>query len=66
MSATEIIEQIKALPKSERSRVLEFVKSLGDNAGEQKQIHFASPEQAKEAGDRVVRQYPDVFQKLAQ
>ena len=65
MSAAEVIEQIKALPPAEKARVLDFVRTLPQfdtSTG----IKFASDEQAKESGDRVVKQYEEVFRKLAQ
>ena len=65
MSAAEVIEQIKALPPDEKAELLDFVRTLPQfdkSAG----IKFASAEQAKDAGDRVVKQYEEVFRKLAQ
>lgn len=63
MSAAEVIDQIKALPPAEKAAVVEFVRALDQNP---RQIKFASDEQAKEAGDRAVKQYEKVFRKLAQ
>jgi hypothetical protein len=65
MSAAEIIEQIKALPHEEQRRVFDFVKAAQANpaaAG----MRFASDEQAAEAGDAVVAEYPEVFRRLAE
>jgi len=65
MSAAEIIEQIKALPREEQRRVFDFVKDAQTNpaaAG----MRFASDEQASEAGDAVVAEYPEVFRRLAE
>ena len=64
MSAAEVIEQIKALPPAEKAQVLDFVRTL--QVDKSTGIKFASDEQAKEAGDRVVKQYEEVFRKLAQ
>jgi hypothetical protein len=63
MSAAEVIEQIKALPPAEKAAVVEFVRRLDTTP---KEIKFASNEQAREAGDRAVKQYEEVFRKLAQ
>jgi hypothetical protein len=65
MSAAEVIEQIKALPPAEKAQVLDFVRTL-PRVDKPVGIEFASDEQAKEAGDRVVKQYEEVFRKLSQ
>ena len=67
MSALEIIEQIKALSQEEQAAVVKFIHQLeagGDSPA--KGIQFATPEQAKAAGSKVVQQYVEVFRKLAQ
>jgi hypothetical protein len=63
VSAQEIIEQIKALPPGDKAKVLDFARkvSVGD-----KEIRYATPEEAKAAGDTVVKQFDSVFRKLAQ
>jgi ABC-type cobalamin/Fe3+-siderophores transport system ATPase subunit len=66
MSALEIIEQIKALPKEEQAAVVQFIHHLEAAASSAKGIHFATPEEAEAAGDKVMRQYAEVFRKLAQ
>ena len=63
MSAQEIIEQIKALPPKDRAKVLDFARSV--SVGD-KEIVYATPQQAKAAGDAVVKQFDSVFKKLAQ
>ena len=63
MSAQEIIEQIKALPPSDKAKVLDFVRN--ESTGE-KDIRYATPGEAKAAGDAVVKQFDSVFRKLAQ
>jgi hypothetical protein len=62
VSAQEIIEQIKALPPGDQAMVLEFARNL---PVPQKGIQYATPEQAKAAGDKVVKQFDSVFRKLA-
>lgn len=67
MSALEVIEQIEALPPKERAVVVDYVRKLeavGVTAG--KSIQYATPDQSKAAGDKVVKQYEEVFRKLAQ
>ena len=67
MSALEVIEQIKALPREEQAAVVQFVHQLEGRGGSPaKGIHFATPGQAEAAGDKVVKQYEEVFRKLAQ
>ena len=67
MSALEIIEQIKALSQEEQAVVVQFIHQLeAGGASPAKGIHFATPGEAEAAGDKVVRQYEEVFRKLAQ
>jgi hypothetical protein len=63
VSAQEIIEQIKALPPKDKAKVLDFARSV--SVGD-KEIRYATPEEAKAAGDGVVKQFDSVFRKLAQ
>jgi len=62
VNAQEIIEQIKALPPKDKAKVIEFARTL---PVEEKEIRYASPQQAKAAGDKVVKQFDSVFRKLA-
>ena len=70
MSAADVIEQIKALPPKEKSRVVEFVRQcaaeFGGEASAERTVCFATPAQAKAAGDKVVEQYPETFRRLSQ
>ena len=65
MSATEIIEQIKTLPKDERQRVFAYVHRAGDTSATPG-VRFADDEEARQAGEAVVTQYPEVFRRLAE
>jgi hypothetical protein len=62
VTAEEIIEQIKALPPNEKAKVIEFARSL---PLAEREIRYASPQQAKIAGDKVVKQFDSTFGKLA-
>jgi hypothetical protein len=62
VSAQEIIEHIKALPPKDKAKVLDFARSL---FVAERRVQYATPEQAKRAGDKVVRQFDGVFRKLA-
>jgi hypothetical protein len=63
VSAQEIIEQIMALPPSDKTKVLEFVRNTFASDSD---IRYATAEDAKTAGDAVVKQFDSVFRKLAQ
>ena len=65
MSASEIIEQIKTLPKDEQNQVFAFVNNSVGGAAAAK-VRFAQDDEAREAGDAVVAQYAEVFQRLAE
>ena len=68
MSAAEIIEQIKALPPEEQREVSRFVTGLAVSgiADENRAVRYASDEQAREAGDAVVAEFPETFRRLAE
>ena len=61
MSAAESIEQIKALPPSEKAEVVEFVRGLEN--GVAKTIDSSTREKATE---RIFDRYDDLFKKLAE
>ena len=64
MSAAEVIEQIKGLPRVEQAQIIAFVHQY------EKQLEAAAPgagdESAREAGEWVIRNYGELLQKLAQ
>jgi hypothetical protein len=73
MSVAEIIEQIKALPPEEFRKVSEFVfkhiDAPRDLLGESSRngvIRYATDDQAREAGDRVIEKHAELFKKLAE
>ena len=63
VSAQEIIEQIKALPPNDQAMVLDFVRAL---APQEKRIRYATAEEAKAAGDKVLAEHDALFRMLAQ
>ena len=65
MSAAEIIEQIKTLPREEQRRVFDFVMKADVTAGETR-VRFATDAQARVASTAVIQQYPEVFRRLAE
>jgi hypothetical protein len=67
MSASEIIEQIKALPADEQRQVFAFVQSAtAVTVTERSTARFATDEEAREAGEEVIARYPEVFRRLAE
>lgn len=62
MSAAEVIEQIKALPREEQREVFEFVRDA-ERAGS---IRYATDKQARAAGDAIVAEFPETFRRLAE
>ena len=65
MSASEIIEQIKALPPQDRRAVLEFARRA-EPVASASPVHYAGDDAARAAGEAVVAQYPEVFRRLAE
>lgn len=70
MSAVEIIEQIKAMTPAEQNEVTEFLRQfraapLADPANS-RPVQFASQAEVEIAGEKVMRQYDEVFRRLAQ
>lgn len=65
MSAAEIIEQIKALPREEQRQVFDFFREVQQDTSP-RTIRFATDEQAQAAGDAVIAQYSEVFRRLAE
>ena len=63
VSALEVIEEIKALPPQEKALVVDFVHRL--QLDDSKAIRYATAEQSKAAGDKVVEQHENVFRRLA-
>ena len=68
MSAAEIIEQIKALPKEEQREVFQFIHQVeaAQVQPSTRTIRYADDDAAKAAGDCVVQQYPETFRRLAE
>ena len=67
MSAAEIIEQMKALPREDWQLVVEFLRTLEreETAPMDRQVRYASDEAAKAAGDAVMEKHAELFRKLA-
>ncbi len=67
MSASEIIEQIKALPREERALLVQLVDTMEREQATPvaRQVRYASDEAAKAAGDAVMESHAELFKKLA-
>ena len=61
MSATEIIEQIKALPPEEQARVVEFVSTLNGEPP----VRYMDEKTFQAAVDKVFAEHHEVLRKLA-
>ena len=61
MSASEIIEQIEALPDQEQALVFEYIVAKNRN-----QSADAKPEPIEAVATRIFDRYDEMFRKLAQ
>ena len=61
MSASEIIEQIKALSSSEQEAVAEFVRTVNDA----REVHYADEKIFEAAATRVFNTHDELFRRLA-
>ncbi|HEX8280395.1 MAG TPA: hypothetical protein VF551_03380 [Chthoniobacterales bacterium] len=65
MSASELIEQIKALPPEEMEVVRQFVLN-GASGTPSAQIRYIDPARARELGERIMSENEELFRRLAQ
>ena len=68
MSVAEIIEQIKALPLEDQREVARLVGELTERSdiSPNRTVRYATNEQARAAGDRVLEEHVELFRKLAE
>jgi len=67
MSATQVIDEIKNLPREEQAVVIAFVERLqGELSAEPKQTRYMDPSKAKAISERVFTEHAELFRKLAQ
>ena len=64
MSAVEVIQQIKSLPREERELVEKFVRS-GEEPAE-RQIRQMDPAKAKDLSGKIFSENAELFRKLSQ
>jgi hypothetical protein len=65
MSAAEIIEQIKALPREEQRQVFSFVRSAEAEPVEPK-VQYMDMATFRAAKERVFEKHSELFRRLAQ
>lgn len=67
MSATEIIEQIKKLPRAEQEKVLAFVRNLVETGAlhDEGTVRFMDAAKAKKVSSEIFSEHAELFRKLA-
>ena len=67
MSAAEIIEQIKKLPRQEQEQVYSFVKCLpdADSLHDEPTVRYMDARKAKAVSAEVFSEHAGLFRKLA-
>lgn len=66
MSATEVIEQIKQLPREEQQKVVAFIHAAEDTGKLQKPSAAAVSDEFKRLADEAFTTNAELFRKLAQ
>jgi hypothetical protein len=62
MSASELIEEIKKLPASEKRRIKDYLAEEPQPSGA---VRFASVAEVKKCGEDLRREYQDLLARLA-
>lgn len=67
MSAVEVIEQIKKLPREEQERVFSFVKNLPetDALHHEPAVRYMDAHKAKTVSAEIFSEHAELFRKLA-
>lgn len=67
MSATQVIDEIKNLPRKEQEVVIAFVEKLqSDISTEPKPTRYMDPARAKAISEKIFTEHAGLFRKLAQ
>lgn len=66
MSATQVIDEIKSLPRNEQEVVIAFVEKLQSEIVEQKQTRSMDAAKAKAVSEKIFSDHAELFRKLAQ
>ena len=67
MNTTEIIEQIKLLPREEQERVFAFVRGLCDAEAlhDEPTVRYMDAQKAKAVSAEIFSEHAELFRKLA-
>ena len=67
MSAKEVIEQIKLLPREEQERVFAFVRELADadSLHDEPTVRYMDERKAKAVSAEIFSEHAELFRKLA-
>jgi len=67
MNATEVIEQIKKLPREEQEQVFDFVKSLAnaETLHDEPTVRYMDARKAKAVSAEIFSERAELFRKLA-
>jgi len=67
MSAKEVIEQIKLLPREEQERVFAFVQELADadSLHDEPTVRYMDARKAKAVSAEIFSEHAELFRKLA-
>jgi len=67
MSAIQVIDEIKGLPREEQEAIIAFVQKLKEElASQPSQVRYMSPAKAKAISEKVFTEHAELFRKLAQ
>jgi hypothetical protein len=66
MTAEQVIEEIKSLPKEERERVFAFVRESDGTSDRAAQVRYADDQQFEAAMNKVFDTHAGLLKRLAQ
>lgn len=67
MSATQVIDEIKNLPRNEQEVVIAFVETLrAERSAETAEVRYMDAAKAKTISGKIFSEHAELFRKLAQ
>lgn len=67
MSAIQVIDEIRSLPRAEQEVVIAFVEKLQSEISvEREQVRYMDPAKAKAISEKIFTDHAELFRKLAQ
>lgn len=67
MSAIQVIDEIKSLPRNEQEVIIAFVEKLrSEISSEPKKARYMDPAKAKAISEKIFTDHSELFRKLAQ